>query len=164
MDTESRNFHLKEFELLRAEVAVLLTRIENLFKYSCVAAATVFAWLLTNSLSLTKAGAPCLSTPAELVRLAWLIPPFFTYAALFVAFVNNIRVQKMGKYLRNVEDALGDTKLGWEKFSQPGFPALTISTGLVWLVLVVGATYAAKTGITLVQHAAETNTVCEPKK
>jgi hypothetical protein len=164
MKTEAQAFHLKEFESLRSEVAVLLARIENLFKYSCIAAATVIAWLLTNSLGLAKSGEPCLLAPGELTKWAWTIPAFFAYAALFLAFVNNIRVQRMGKYLRMAEAHLGDNLLGWEKYSQPGFPWLTVSTGVVWFALVAGSTYAGKTGFKMVESAASKNSICEPKK
>jgi hypothetical protein len=161
MNPEQREFHLKEFDSIRAEVSLLLARIENLFKYSFVASATVFAWLLTNSIGVDGKANPCLRSPASLLTYAWAIPFAFSYAAMGLAFVNQLRVQKMGKYLLKLEGALGNQKLGWESFSQPGFPVLTTSVGVVWILLVAGTTYAGKTGIQQFKVAEQNKAVCQ---
>lgn len=162
LTADQHNFHLKEAESIRAEVAVLLARTENLLKYSVIAGASVYAWLLSNALGLDDLGGTCLRMPIEVQAYAWYIPAAFSFSALFIAFINQMRVNKMGAYLKKVEIALGHKELGWEKFSQPGFPVLTVSVGLLWLALAWAATSAGDTGLQLATNASDVQASCAP--
>jgi len=73
-------------------------------------------------------------------------------------------VKKMGVYLKQIENTLGARQLGWEKFSQPGFPTLTIATGVIWIALVVASTGAAKVAIEQVKQAENAKVVCKTPK
>lgn len=67
MEPLAHSFNLESYKQIRAEVAVLLTRIENLFRYSLVVMATVFAWLVTQAFGLTESGVTCLKLPREVL-------------------------------------------------------------------------------------------------
>lgn len=146
MTETEREFHLKEYDGVRAEVSTLLARIENLFKYSVIAAATVFAWLLTNSMGSSATGDLCLKAPRAILVFAWYIPAVFIYFAFALATVNHWRARSMEKYLCRLEVALGSNGFGWETTNDKGFPWLTVATGLVWVAMMVGSMYAAERG------------------
>lgn len=146
MTNDEREFHLKEYDGVRAEVSTLLTRIENLFKYSVIAAATVFAWLLTNSMGSSAAGDLCLKAPRAILVFAWHIPAVFIYFAFALAAVNHRRARSMEKYLSKLEGELGCKGLGWETSNDKGFPWLTLATGVVWVSMMIGSMSAAERG------------------
>ena len=54
----------------------------------------------------------CLKLPLTLMIFGWVIPPLFIAGAGRMAYITNIRVAQMGKYLRTLEDALGVSSLG----------------------------------------------------
>jgi hypothetical protein len=120
---DARNFHLEEYKQLRTEVTGLLARIELLFRYSMVVAATIFAWLVSNSLGVLASLQVCLKLPKELLWFAWLMPPIFVASAGFMAWVTHQRVGNIGDYLKELEIALGQHEYGWESFLN-GRPAV----------------------------------------
>ena len=161
MDKDQAAFHLEEYKQLRTEVASLLARIEALFRYSIVVAATVFAWLLSNSLGAVTVHQACLKIPREIAQLAWLLPPAFILFAGLMAFVAIYRVNQMGDYLGKLEMALGNVFLGWEDFLRPKSRVMTWSTGAIWGLLFVCTIAFSDVGT----HATnEACTVCVPAK
>jgi hypothetical protein len=100
-DDKDREFHQEEYKQLRSEVIGLLGRIELLFRYSMVVAASVFAWLLSSSMGVL--GPPPVSTylklPSSLLYFGWLIPPAFVLCAGLMASTTNKRVNEIGDYL-----------------------------------------------------------------
>src|SRR6185369_1641845 len=114
MNTTEHNFHLEEYKQLRTEVTGLLSRIELLFRYSLLVSATVFAWLLSNSMGVTEELDSCIKLPKVFLAFGWLIPPAFVLCAGLMAATTNTRVIETGEYLRRLEVALGYRALGWE--------------------------------------------------
>lgn len=140
MDATQNAFHLEEYKQLRAEVMTLLTRIEQLFRYSMIIAASIYAWLLVNSLGLDGAVTKsCLKLPLTLMIFGWVIPPLFIAGAGRMAYITNIRVAQMGKYLRTLEDALGVSSLGWEKAGTELAAILVPATRNAWWTIFVVA-------------------------
>lgn len=90
MDSLAHSFGIESYKQIRAEVGVLLARIENLFKYSLLATASVFAWLLTQSFGLNEKGLTCLKLPREALDMAWWIPPTFVLLCGVVVLATHI--------------------------------------------------------------------------
>ena len=147
MNKDEQAFHLKEFELLRKEVSDLLLRTESLFRYSIIVSATVYAWLLTNSIGVTQSAQSCLKMSAVFLKYAWWIPPIFVFVAGLMAFITYLRINQMGGYLKKVESALGNAQLGWESFLAPKPPMVTLTTLIVWIALFAGTFYATNEGL-----------------
>jgi hypothetical protein len=136
LETHQREFHQQEYEQLRGEVVGLLGRIELLFRYSMVVAASVFAWLLSNSMGLVGTPASiCLKLPSPLLWFGWLIPPAFVLCAGLMASVTSKRVNEIGDYLLKLEDALGHQSLGWQKHLAGEKSILTPTTKKLWWFL-----------------------------
>ena len=144
MDTTEHNFHLEEYKQLRTEVTGLLSRIELLFRYSLLVSATVFAWLLSNSMGLTQDLHSCIKLPKVLLAFGWLIPPAFVLCAGLMAATTNTRVTEIGEYLRKLEVALGNQALGWQLHLGGKKDILKPMTERVWWLLlgITGATAA----------------------
>ncbi len=151
LNEQSRAFHLEEYKQLRSEVIGLLARIELLFRYSMVVAASAFAWLLSNSMgaAAAKSGGAietCLKLPSLPLVFAWLIPPAFVFCAGLMARSTSTRVNEIGEYLHRLERALGHHALGWEAHLASKRSILTPMTEALWwllLALTVVATAAA---------------------
>jgi hypothetical protein len=135
MDTKEDEFHLEEYKQIRTEVAGLLTRIEQLFRYSILVSATVFAWLLSTTLGAETLSDACLKVPQIFAKFAILIPSTFILIAGVMALIAVLRVSQMGRYLRVLEQLLGRRNLGWEGFMFHKPKTLTYSTGAIWIVL-----------------------------
>ena len=146
MDTSQANFHSEEYKQIRQEVGAALTRAEQLLKYGVVIAAAVFAWLATQSIGLGEGGKLCLKLPIEGNPLGvriWWVP---TVAVVVIGFIGGalfLRVREMGLYLRQIEDALGNQALGWEKFLGTRAPVVSIVSVLAWVVLLAATSYVA---------------------
>lgn len=152
-------FHMEEYRQLRAEVASLVARIETLLRYSLVASAAVYAWLVVQSVGLIdKAGQvyPCLRLPENLLVYGWWIPPVFVVLAGFGAVVTRIRVAHMGVYLLKLEQEMGRSTLGWEEFLKKKAPTITATTVGVWLLLFGATVLASLQGTNITASAAGT--------
>lgn len=163
MEPSQQIFHLEEYKQLRVEVTGLVTRIEQLFRYSLIVAASVFAWLLTNSLGLSKEGEElksCLKLPLELMLFGWSIPPLFIAGAGRLGYITSIRVTEMGEYLRRLEDALGVGTLGWEKFNAELATRLNPEAKKAWTAMMVIATLMSLIGSAI---GASTEIACPNK-
>lgn len=150
LSTNQRAFHVEEYKQLRSEVIGLLTRIEQLFRYSIVVAASVSAWLVSNSLGLTGTSSTvCLKLPQILLMVGWLIPPVFVAGAGLMAAVTARRVREMGAYLRKLEEVLGHRELGWEAHLTDQKTILTPTTERLWYAVFVLTTTAALVALQL---------------
>ena len=137
MEDHVREFHQEEYKQLRSEVIGLLGRIEQLFRYSMVVSASVFAWLVSNSMGVLneKPLAACLKLPPGLLWFGWLIPPAFVLCAGLMASTTSKRVNEIGEYLSKLEKSLGDSSLGWEKHLAEKPSVLTPMTRNLWWLL-----------------------------
>lgn len=154
MDEEARTFHLEEYRQLRAEVIGLLSRIETLFRYSLVVFASVFAWLVVNSFSVSEALVVCLKLPRLVLVFGWLIPPAFVACAGLMAKVARQRVDHFAIYLARLESSLGSRCLGWERFMSTKESILTNTTARLWWLLLGLSLVAASIGLFAVWAAA----------
>ena len=135
MEKREDEFHLEEYKQIRAEVAGLLARIEQLFRYSILVSATVFAWLLSTTLGAESLSDACLKVPQIFAKLAILIPPTFIFIAGVMALIAVLRISQMGRYLRVLERRLGRRHIGWESFLSRQPRTLTYTTGAIWIAL-----------------------------
>ena len=149
MDALQHAFHLEEYKQIRAEIGVLLARVENLFRYSLVVTATIYAWLIVQSVGLTEKGDVCLKLPVSLLQPGWQIPPVFVLLSGLLAFAAYWRINQMGTYLTSIENDLGAQTLGWEKFLRPKKPVVTGTTIVVWLLLLAAAAYGTNKGVSV---------------
>lgn len=147
MDEDARAFHLEEYRQLRAEVIGLLSRIETLFRYSLVVFASVFAWLVVNSFSISEAMVVCVKLPKLVLTFGWLIPPAFVGCAGLMAKVARQRVDHFSTYLARLESSLGSRGLGWERFLSPEESILTKTTACLWWLLLGLSLVAAAIGL-----------------
>lgn len=147
MDTLQKDFHLEEYKQIRGEVAILLTRVENLFRYSLIVTATIYAWLIVHSVGLTSESKVCLKLPASLLNPGWLIPPMFVFLASLIAFAAYWRINQMGSYLEMIENTIGISTLGWQKFLKTKKPVVTGTTIAIWVLLLAAASYGTLVGL-----------------
>ena len=148
LDTPHRSFHLEEYKLIKSEVSVLLTRVENLFRYSLIVAASIYAWLIVQSVGVQD-NVVCQKLPVSVLWPGWLIPPVFVLLAGFLAIAQYCRITQMGTYLEEIENALGSPNLGWEKFLRPKRPVVTGTTIAVWLLLLAASSCATWQGMSI---------------
>jgi hypothetical protein len=153
MNEGKRAFHSEEYRQLHAEVTALLARIELLFRYSLVVVATVFAWLLVNSMSVHEEVGVCVRLPKALLYFGWLMPPVFVACAGMMAHIANIRIGEVGEYLLKLERALGDRRLGWEKHLAGKNSVVTSTTGRMWWALFGLSVVATAVGVCSVADA-----------
>ena len=159
MDENVRQFHLEEYKQLRSEMTGLLSRIELLFRYSLVVVATVFAWLLVNSLSaiLDSTGTTviCVRQPKSLLFFGWLIAPLFVAGAGRMAQITNVRLTEIGEYLVGLESALGCRSLGWEKHLAQKRAIITPTTTNLWWLMFALTLSASVVGLCTIARASD---------
>lgn len=146
MDTQKHSFNVESYKQIRAEVAILLGRIETLFRYSLVVIASVFSWLVSQSFGLTDLGETCLKLPVAALFPAWLIPPAFVVLSGVITLATYIRILQMGEYLKVCELHLGHVWLSWELFIKPKWPLFTVTTGAAWALMLGAAAFGAWQG------------------
>ena len=151
MDETQNAFHMEEYKQIKGEVSGLLARVENLFKYSLVVTATIYAWLIVKSVGLTDKSAICIKLPIELLRPGWLIPPVFIALSGLLAFAAYWRVNQMGAYLKSIESDIGSPSLGWEKYLGAKCPIVTSAAIAVWVLLFAASWYGTSEGIRSIQ-------------
>ena len=154
MESTAQAFHMEEYKQLRAEVTGLLSRIELLFRYSLLAVASVFAWLLANSMSVHMDSGVCVKLPKAVLYFGWLMPPAFVVCAGLMAKITNTRVFQIGEYLSRLERLLGAHDLGWECFLSKKDNLLTETTTRLWWLLFALSSVASAVGVISVLQAA----------
>ena len=147
MDALEHSFGTECYKQIRAEVGVLLARIENLFRYSLLATSGVFAWLLTTAFGVMPGGTSCLKLPKEALAIAWWIPAAFIVLSGMITLAMHMRVIQMSDFLRHCEVTLGSATLSWETYLQPKPPMFTVTTTLAWILMLATAMYAAYVGL-----------------
>lgn len=158
---EQRTFHEEEYRQLRQEILSLLDRIQNLFRYSLIVSATVYAWLTATAFGLAGVGADraCLKIPRAILLVGWWIPPAFVVLAALLAASSFWRVYVMGTYLQRIERTLGCERLGWESFNRSTRPVMTRSAIVVWTLLLIATLIATVVAVWITVHAM---TACVP--
>lgn len=149
MEANEHAFGVESYKQIRAEVAVLLSRIENLFRYSLLATSTVFAWLLTQAFGVTNKAEICLKLPTQALTVAWWIPSAFIVLSGVITLATHIRVVQMSGFLKKCESTLGDPNLSWESYLEPKAPLFTVTTTIAWVLMLIAAIYAAHVGLSL---------------
>lgn len=111
------DFHLEEYKQIRDEVTSLITKTEQLVQYCVLIAAGVFTWLTALSFGMDESG-PCSKVPVsgDIAQQVWWIPAGAVLVVGLLGLGRFVRVKEMGKYLQQLEDAMGHKSLGWEKF------------------------------------------------
>lgn len=155
LSADQREFHQEEYRQLRQEIISLLGRVENLFRYSLIVSASVYAWLAATAFGLagTGAGTTCLKLPREMLSWGWWIPPAFVILAALLAASSYWRVFATGTYVRCLERVLGDKALGWESFNRKTKPLMTGSAVLAWSLLLAATIGATTVGARVTSHA-----------
>ena len=145
-------FHQEEYKQVRTEVVGLLAKIDQFFRFSVIVPTGVYSWLLTSAFGVhtLPAGAQpslCLKLPLPLILVAWSIPPMFVFFCGLMSLAFSVRISQFGQYLLRLEGALGDSKLGWEKFNVPIAPRLTWIHKLAWAALFLICLASSLTGV-----------------
>lgn len=145
LSENSREFYQEEYKQLRSEVIGLLGRIELLFRYSMVVGASVFAWLVSNSMGVTGTSvAICLKLPTMLLWFGWLNPPAFVLCAGLMASTTNTRITEIGGYLLGILSYwLNDESEDFTQTTQLidlslGLGVLVLGSGLITKALALG--------------------------
>lgn len=120
----SKDFYLKEYELLRKEIEVHLADMRSVERNVAAAVGATWAWLATHS------------TP-PLPRWAWLIPVLFVILGMLRCFGLWKQFGNFHNYLECVEECFSGKQDpgGWEHFLGLGNTTLFQSTGTFWVVL-----------------------------
>ena len=139
--TESElRFHLEEYKELRKEVLDKMTKTENLLQYSVLIAAAVYSWLATRdpAVQLGAASTKISITMNPLARLAWWIPFAAAVIIGMIGLAQYTRIKEMGEYLRHLEDAMGNSQLGWEKHLSRQRYTVSPAFVIAWLTILLG--------------------------
>jgi hypothetical protein len=146
--TTEQQFGIESYKQIRGEVGILLTRIENLFRYCVLGSAAVFAWLLTQAFGVTN-GRLCAKLPKEVLLIAWWVPVGIILLCGVLAFGTHLRVMQMSVFLYRCENMLGNSSLSWERFLRPK-PSLFFTMTLVaWTLLLLLSIVMALIGLIL---------------
>lgn len=145
-------FGLECYKQIRAEVTVLLARIENLFRYSLLVSAGVFSWLLTQGFGLATVAnkvVPCTKLPVTAMHVAWCLPAAFILLSALLTLAAHIRVMQMSGFLEQCEQSMGFRSLSWEAYLRPLPPLFFKTTAYAWLLMFAAACGAAVLGWSL---------------
>jgi hypothetical protein len=154
-------FHLEEYKQLRTEVLSLLTRLDTVLQYAVVGSALVYSWMIVQGFGVLKQSpCPCLKLPSEIIKIGSWIPLALVGMLGSFAITTWLRIVNMGRYLKRLEDRLGNQTekppLGWQhREGKSGAVLLTIT---VWIALIGAVSYAT----CRVQYMVSTTTVSCP--
>jgi hypothetical protein len=97
-------FHLKEYELLKQEIASAVQESRTLERYALIATAAVWSWLVTMG--------------DNVPGVLWWIPTLLVAFAAFRSLALHVAVNRLGRYIRDeVESQTCDGQpCGWEHF------------------------------------------------
>lgn len=149
MNEAQHSFGVESYKQIRSEVAVLLARIENLFRSSLIASSAVFAWVLTQAFSVSTEATLCIKLPKQALLIAWWIPPAVVALSGLITFATHIRVQQMSGFLSQCEATLGVAELSWEAYLRPKPPLFAGITLCAWLVMLISSVYAMCIGLSV---------------
>ena len=114
LSTDELEFHLEEYKILKAEIAELFKQVGDHASLALSVGGALAAWLVANSAAVR--GSP----------LVWFLPVLTSSVLGLLALSKFLRMMTKGRYLRKLEDALGSSEFGWEKFSG------TDASGIFW--------------------------------
>jgi hypothetical protein len=140
MTDSELKFHIEEYKELRKEVLEKITRTETLIQYSVLLSAAVFSWLATRDLSIKTAAATVkvvMNSDHPLIKMAWWIPFLSVVTMGLLGLVQYSRVEEMGKYLMKLEDAMGNSQLGWEKYLSAKPYTISSAFAAAWFLILV---------------------------
>ena len=127
----TKDFHLREYELLKKEVSEQVEHTRKLEIYAAGGIAAFYAWFIA---SVSK------TPPMSLPSIVLAIPMLLALLGAWRAWAALTRITEIAGYLIEVEAvlALKDPKLGWETFrrANPSSPFL-LSGGAFWIGLVL---------------------------
>lgn len=137
MNSEQKSFHLEEYKQLCILATLLQTRMENSFALAIAIFAGVFSWAATSLFGLSDDGlcTRILFRSDATLSLLWYLPAI---AILFMganAATSWKRINDVGEYMLQLEEALGSDRLGWIKFVVRKPWTITTATALLWIVL-----------------------------
>ncbi len=114
LSTGELEFHLEEYKILKAEIAELFKQVGDHASLALSVGGALAAWLVANRAAVN--GSP----------VVWFLPALTSAVLGMLAFSKFQRMMTKGRYLRKLEDALGSSVFGWEKFSG------TDASGIFW--------------------------------
>ncbi len=167
MNEDTKAFHLEEYKQVRAEVAGLLAKIDQFFRFAVLVPTAVYSWLLVNAVGVHNVtiesktiATLCLKFSLPIQWIAWMIPPVFVFFCGLMSLAFAVRVSQFGIYLERLENGLGDNRLGWEKFNRPLAPRLKWVHAMVWLALFLTCIGSTCAGL---YHASHNPDLCVSK-
>ena len=104
-------FHKLEYGELRAVSLKVLTFAEKILPSDLVFSAGFYSWLIT-----FHGKGSVLLTDKTVWNLSLCVPVVTTLVAILLSFGAHQKIQLIGRYLRKIEERLGDSQLGWENF------------------------------------------------
>lgn len=134
MTTETTLPLVEQYKFMREEIKTYQEQRERMLFWGCVAAGSVYAWLLLHK------------SDAHLPRAVWFIGPFILLVACIQFWEYTIRIRHGGEYLHRLEEtAFGANadRRGFEHFKRsykPGIDPFFIRLAIVlWIGIVGGA-------------------------
>jgi len=125
-------FHLREFESLKKEIAISISEERTLERYTIIGIGIVWVWLLTNQ-------------NMDIPRIGWWIPFFFAVLGALRSLTLLFSIQLMAKYIKLIERIVRVSPdiPGWEHFCEENkLPFISISAGLFWGATVIATAIA----------------------
>jgi hypothetical protein len=119
---DSFDFHMREFESLKKEIAVSIYEERALERYVLIGTGIVWVWLLTNQ----NVGTP---------KIGWWIPFFFVLLGSLRSITLLLTIQRMAQYIKLIEKVVTSSKgiPGWEHYCEENrIPFVSISAGIFW--------------------------------
>jgi hypothetical protein len=138
---EERDFHIKEFELVKAEVFKVIDQAENLFRLTVALCLGYFSWILVNGTHVDES-----RFIIVIPKNVWLVAVFVPCAFVCISFLFGVsmyaRIKCLGAYLSIIERNYGNAALGWEEFLKNNSIRLPRGRVLSWQVLIAGMSWA----------------------
>jgi hypothetical protein len=102
-------FHIEEYKALRAEIMAQGKSTLDVYLYAVLASGGIAAWLLTHRAEILVYGdlAP---------KVAGLIPLVLVALGFYWSRIFSGIIVTIGRYMRQLEDRLATSGLGWETF------------------------------------------------
>ncbi|MCP4696634.1 MAG: hypothetical protein GY862_07275 [Gammaproteobacteria bacterium] len=132
LSQEPLDFHFREFESLKKEIAVSISEERILERYTIVGTGIVWVWLLANP-------------NMEIPKIGWWIPLLFAVLSALRSFTLLLSIRRMAKYIKQIEIiARFSSELpGWEHYCEENrLPFISISAGLFWAITLLSTAIA----------------------
>ena len=110
-----REFHLEEYKALRAEVLSQSQKYTQTKFLLLAALGAIYSWSYSNLFSITG-GQFCHRTDMRSTIAVVSVPPLICVLVMFEARYHRRFFLRVSKYIRKLEEYLGEPRLGWEGF------------------------------------------------